>query len=384
MMMMTTLMKIIVCEVLQNNAALDVFLTNELASLPPSVMRDYYELGEVQNTVLRGECFLILLYVHHLFITQPKNFSRIMKKSNWLTDIMIEKLQTISRGVSLSFADNLKGRGHWEEIEFMRRSFPNGGGRSINVNKPTVKSSILSMRRRNCNEEPATFPTFVLKYDDHDKSKGSRIIKLFSCGDIGIFSNDKPCILLLRNGHFYNVWKYEWLFLNMDNPKIHGKRKSGGASSQRYKKLFHLCCMVSYSNDHLHVCEGHCIRCLSTMDEHLNDDNSDEGDQIACGDCGRAFLQQFCYRVHKQCELNGPYANYCDFLASLLNCDECRNNFSLCIKCSHFGKKRRRFEDKRVFFSNNVSSSGPSKYVKCGYCSDFYIRGMSNSHNCFL
>ena len=54
--------------------------------------------------------------------------------------------------------------------------------------------------------------------------------------------------------------------------------------------------------------------------------------------------------------LNGPYANYCDFLASLLNCDECRNNFSLSIKCSHFGTKRMRFEDKRVFFSNNMSS----------------------------
>ena len=89
----------------------------------------------------------------------------------------------------------------------------------------------------------------------------------------------------------------------------------------------------------LHVCEGRCIRCLSMMGEHLNDDNSDEGDQITCGDCGRAFLQQFCYRVHKQRELNGPYTNYCDFLASLLNCDKCRNNFSLCIKCAHFGNK---------------------------------------------
>ena len=213
------------CEVLQNDAALDVFLTNELASLPPGVLRDYYELSKVQNTILRGECLLISLYIHHLFITQPKNFSRIMKKSNWLTDTMIEKLQIISRGVSSRFGDNLKGRGHWEEIEFMRRSFPpHGGGRSsINMNKPTIKSSVLSLRRRNCNEEPATFPTFVLKYDDHDKSKRSRIIKLFSCDDTGIFSDDKPCILLLRNGHFYNVWKYEWLFLNMDNPKIRGK-----------------------------------------------------------------------------------------------------------------------------------------------------------------
>ena len=208
----------------QNDAALDVFLTNELTSLLPNVMRYYYELGKVQNIVLQGECLLISLYAHHLFITQPKNFSRIMKKSNWLTDTMIEKLQTISRGVSLRFGDNLKGQGHCEEIEFMRRSFTHGGGRSsINMNKPTIKSRVLSMRRRNCNEEPTTFPTFVLKYDDRDKSKGSHIIKLFSCGDIGIFSNDKPCILLLRNGHFYNIWKYKWLFLNMDNPKIHGK-----------------------------------------------------------------------------------------------------------------------------------------------------------------
>ena len=49
------------CEVLQNNAALDVFLTNELASFSPSVMHDYYELGEVQNTILQGECLLISL-----------------------------------------------------------------------------------------------------------------------------------------------------------------------------------------------------------------------------------------------------------------------------------------------------------------------------------
>ena len=102
------------CEVLQNDTALNVFLTNELASLLPSVLRDYYELGKVQSTVLRGECLLISLYIHHLFITQPKNVSRIMKESNWLTDTMIEKLQTISRGVSSRFGDNLKGRGHWE------------------------------------------------------------------------------------------------------------------------------------------------------------------------------------------------------------------------------------------------------------------------------
>ena len=41
---------------------------------------------------------------------------------------LIEKLQTISRDVGLRFGDNLKGRGHWEEIEFMRRSFPGDSG----------------------------------------------------------------------------------------------------------------------------------------------------------------------------------------------------------------------------------------------------------------
>ena len=104
---------------------------------------------------------------------------------------------------------------------------------------------------------------------------------------------------------------------------------------------------------------------------------------VVLGVCPR-WMNILMMIVHKQHEFNGPYTNYCDFLASLLNCDECRNNVSLCIKCSHFGKKQRKFEDKRVFFSNNVSSSGPSKYVKCGYCSDFYLRGMSNYQNCFL
>ena len=73
---------------------------------------------------------------------------------------------------------------------------------------------------------------------------------------MGFFSNDRPCVLLLKDKHFYNVWKYECLFLNMDNSTIRGKRKSGGASDQRYKKLFCFRCMVLYSNDNLHVCEG--------------------------------------------------------------------------------------------------------------------------------
>ena len=39
-----------------------------------------------------------------------------------------------------------------------------------------------------------------------------RIEKLFSCGDDGIFSNDKPCVLLLKDRHFYNVWEHNFMF----------------------------------------------------------------------------------------------------------------------------------------------------------------------------
>ena len=68
------------------------------------------------------------------------------------------------------------------------------------------------------------------------------------------------------------------------------------------------------------------------------------------------------------------------------NCDDCRRDFSLCLKCTHFGKKRRKLESSnRVFFSNNSSSTfRASKYVKCRYCSEFYVKRVSNNHDCFL
>ena len=141
--------------------------------------------------------------------------------------------------------------------------------------------------------------------------------------------------------------------------------------------------MVSYSYDHLHFCEGRCIRCLSTTDEHVDEEFEDE---IVCADCGTLFLQRSCFELHKIRELNGLYGNYCDFLHTLRNCDDCRRDFSLCLKCAHFGKKRRKLESgNRIFFSNNSSSTfGPSKYVKCRYCSEFYVKRVSNNHDCFL
>ena len=114
----------------------------------------------------------------------------------------------------------------------------------------------------NSSKEISYYPTYILKHSVDNKNR-CKIGKLFSCGDNGVFSSDRPCILLLRKDHFYNVWGHDSLFDDVDNPRIGSKRKCG--SSPRYKKLFCLRCMVSYANDHLHICKGRCHRCLGLL-----------------------------------------------------------------------------------------------------------------------
>ena len=69
----------------------------------------------------------------------------------------------------------------------------------------------------------------------------------------------------------------------------------------------------------------------------------------------------------------------------------CIKNFELNLKYKHFGKEAKMFSKKKaiddegtligcVYSSvNNVKR----EYVKCGFCSDFYLKGNS-SHSCFL
>ena len=106
-----------------------------------------------------------------------------------------------------------------------------------------------------------------------------------------------------------------------------------------------------------------------------------------CDNCGRYFLQESCFESHKALKLCGEYKSYCEFLCTLRNCDECRRAFNLSIKCRHFGKKRK-CVGRNVYFSDvvvcNKASGGGSSYVKCGLCSDYYVRGFSGSHACFL
>ena len=245
--------------------------------------------------------------------------------------------------------------------------------------KDNSKLPVLKFRRDNSSKEISNYPTYVLKHSVDNKNR-CKIEKLFSCGDNGVFSSDRPCVLLLRNDHFYNVWGHDSLFDDVDNPRIGSKRKCG--SFPRYKKLFCLRCIVSYANDHLHICKGRCHRCLGTTEDHETNDFK----EFFCEDCGRCFCQESCFESHKTKKLNGGYETYCSFLHTLRTCNECRHEFSLSIKCRHFGKTNNKRQHRNIYFSNYSSKEycGPSKYVKCGYCSDFYVKGFSGNHTCFL
>ena len=59
-------------DVFFNQVALNVLMDTEIEN--SSRIRDYYDLGRVEHTELKGECLLISIYVHHLYLNQPKNF----------------------------------------------------------------------------------------------------------------------------------------------------------------------------------------------------------------------------------------------------------------------------------------------------------------------
>ena len=363
--------------VYQNNVALQVFIDKEIESSLKIV--DYYVKGNVHNTSLRNECLLISISVHHMHLIQPNNFKRLMyREGSWLTQRMTERLLQIVRELDKKFGRNENGRGHWDEIEFIRKILSTGDG-VADFSKDNSKLPVLKFRRDNSSKEISNYPMYVLKHSVDNKNH-CKIEKLFSCGDNGVFSSNRPCVLLLRNDHFYNVWGHDSLFDDVNNPRIGSKRKCG--SSPRYKKLFCLHCIVFYANDHLHICKGRCHHCLGTTEDHETNDFK----EFFCEDCGRCFCQESCFESPKTKKLNGGYETYCLFFHMLRTCNEYRHEFSLSIKCCHFGKTNNKRQHRNIYFSNYSSKEycGPSKYVKCGYCSDFYVKGFSGNHACFL
>ena len=245
---------------------------------------------------------------------------------------------------------------------------------------------MLHLIRSNSNSNLSTFPVYILRYVNQNDS--AYIEKVFSCGNDGIFSNVNPCILLLKEEHFLNVWDYGSLFNKINCPTVNQKKCNKG-SNERYKKRFCLRCMVSFLNESLHICQGmcdKCDKCLEKVEDHL-DCEYYEYELRGCI-CERYFTNQFCFESHKMNKLTGEFGSYCQFLAGLKNCDSCTRDFELTLKCKHFGKlikatRNRSKDDEEVLVGSNFSGTSQQKYVKCGFCSGFYLKG-SISHSCFL
>ena len=207
---------------------------------------------------------LVAIFSHHVYLTQPKNFKKIMcREGGWITPKTTSKLIRFSSLIKQKFGENISGRGHWDEISYMRKLFANDSECLCLTETP--KNVMTKLRRENSELDLDDYPTYVLMHYNGGQNK-CRIERLFSCSDDGIFSDDKPCVLLLKEKHFYNVWRHDILFNDVDTPEIGTKRKCG--SAPHYKKLFCLRCMVSYSNDYLHVCSGRCHRWLDTNECH--------------------------------------------------------------------------------------------------------------------
>ena len=99
--------------------------------------------------------------------------------------------------------------------------------------------------------------------------------------------------------------------------------------------------MVPYSNDMLYVCQDRWHFCLGDVESHMLSSCDSRVDTIFCDDCSRRFTDEFCFETHKANVSYGNHSNFCMFLVTLKNCSSCRNEFSLLVKCKHFGKKKK-------------------------------------------
>ena len=89
----------------------------------------------------------------------------------------------------------------------------------------STKQLIPSFMRENSNSKQLkNFPVYILRYVESKSNKNVFIEKVVECDDDGIFPHDNPCLLILRDGHFYNGWNYEKLFTEIDCPMVNVKR----------------------------------------------------------------------------------------------------------------------------------------------------------------
>ena len=60
-----------------------------------------------------------------------------------------------------------------------------------------LKHAIRLMCKLNSNDDIMTYPTYIFRYNVQG-GKGCNVEKVLSCGDNGVFPNDRPCVLLLK------------------------------------------------------------------------------------------------------------------------------------------------------------------------------------------
>ena len=184
----------------------------------------------VNSGSLSGECLLVALYVGYLRLTQPNNFNRIMSKGKgWMSDRVARCLEGIAKVLGKA-----KDRGHWEEVVCMQGLLVD----AFNLTPFYAMSpshDFLCAYRQNCEKELRMYPVYVLMHE-LGRGKRSRFRKLYGVNDNGIFPNLSPLVLMLKNGHYYNVWNYQELFIDCDNRGI--LRKNVKGSPLRYKKRF--------------------------------------------------------------------------------------------------------------------------------------------------
>ena len=325
----------------------------------------------LNNGPLSNECLLVALYVGYLRLTQPNNFNRIISKGkNWMSDGVSRRLEGVVKDLGKA-----KDRGHWEEVVRMQDLLMNAFNFTPYYAMPP-SHDFLCVYRQNCEKRLCSYPVYVLMHE-LVRGKRSHFKKLYEVNDDGIFPNLNPIVLILKDGHYYNVWDYQGLFVDCDNRDI---RKNVKGSPLRYKKRFCLRCMVSFSNEELHVCEGRCRKCLQFHSDHdggglVTDDVRECS--LWCGECGRDFCNDFCFVAHSRTNLRegGRFENFCELLGTLDQCQRCMEGFELVHRCRHKRNRKGAIRDDDAAKRN--------KLVRCGHCSESYERGSSN-HKCFL
>ena len=97
----------------------------------------------------------------------------------------------------------VKDGGHWEEVVRMQGLLVDAFN-LMPFYAMSPSHDFLCAYRQNCEKELRTYPVYVLMHE-LGRGKRSRFRKLYGVNDNGIFPNLSPLVLMLKNGHYYNI-----------------------------------------------------------------------------------------------------------------------------------------------------------------------------------